>query len=235
MESFFATSTFSPHAGHAGFAEALGTSVSKFFPHFLQTYSKMGMIDLLILFRGNLHPFSESCKRLRRVSLPVSVPRRGSRRRRLRTAEVIARSGSWRFGSRRRNRARSWSRRFGSRRRNRARSGRRSRRRGGIRTCGGLYEIDDIRSQPYPVIAIIFWRTRSLGICGSGGEQCRRGDSEENSFSIHNQFLLCWFLCIETRGKRFYCAEKWIFLKNEAKLMWCPERDSNPHGLPDRF
>ena len=68
LESFFATFSFSPHAGHAGVAEALGTSVSKLFPHFLQTYSKMGIVVLLVWSRGNLHPFSESCKRLRGVS-----------------------------------------------------------------------------------------------------------------------------------------------------------------------
>ena len=68
LESFFATFSFSPHAGDAGVAEALGTSVSKLFPHFLQTYSKMGIVVLLVWSRGNLHPFSESCKRLRGVS-----------------------------------------------------------------------------------------------------------------------------------------------------------------------
>jgi hypothetical protein len=42
-EDIFLVGFFAPHAGHSGFSSLLKTSTSNSFPHFLQTYSYIGI------------------------------------------------------------------------------------------------------------------------------------------------------------------------------------------------
>jgi hypothetical protein len=43
-EDIFLVGFFAPHAGHSGFSSLLKTSTSNSFPHFLQTYSYIGIV-----------------------------------------------------------------------------------------------------------------------------------------------------------------------------------------------